>query len=93
MTDGEENASKRFKLDDVTKMIKHQTDVFGWQFYFFGATEKAMLEGERLGIPNLIGHASSSDGFKLAYQEMSQITTQFRIEYNKEGGDTDAIEL
>lgn len=95
MTDGEENASSQFTLREISKIIRHKTEVFGWKFYFFAATEAAALEGQKLGIPkdHLVRHDNSSDGFQIAYKKMEKIASQYRIEYNKEGGTEDVIKL
>lgn len=37
ITDGFENASKEYKLEDVKEMIKHQTEVYNWHFVWLGA--------------------------------------------------------
>jgi uncharacterized protein YegL len=31
-TDGEENASKEFKLEQIKEMIQHQTNTYSWEF-------------------------------------------------------------
>jgi hypothetical protein len=37
ITDGEENASRRFNLARVQEMIKHQKEKYNWTFTFIGA--------------------------------------------------------
>lgn len=36
-TDGEENASREYTLEQVKSMITHQQDVYNWQILFLGA--------------------------------------------------------
>jgi hypothetical protein len=37
ITDGEENASKEYKLDQIKNMIQDQTKTYNWTFVFLGA--------------------------------------------------------
>lgn len=50
MTDGEENSSKQFTWDQVSGMIKHQTDVYKWEFLFLGANQDAIATAARMNI-------------------------------------------
>lgn len=49
ITDGQENASKEFKKDQIKKIIEDQTDA-GWQFTFLGADQAAFDEAVSMGI-------------------------------------------
>jgi hypothetical protein len=49
-TDGEENASTEYTAEVVADMVKHQTDMYGWAFSFFGASKDVALAGKRLNI-------------------------------------------
>jgi hypothetical protein len=51
LTDGLENASKQFKLDRLADLIKHQTDVYKWDFIFLGANQDAIRTGALMAIP------------------------------------------
>ena len=37
MTDGMENASRRYDSETVKKMIERQKEKYGWEFLFLGA--------------------------------------------------------
>ncbi len=50
LTDGEENSSTRFTWVDVAKRIKHQTEKYGWEFLFLGASEDAIATGAKMNI-------------------------------------------
>jgi hypothetical protein len=50
ITDGHENSSHEFKLDQIKQMIQHQTDVYQWQFTFLGANQDAFAEAEKMGM-------------------------------------------
>ncbi len=49
VTDGQENASKEFKREQIKKMIDDQTAA-GWQFTFLGADEASFDEAVAMGI-------------------------------------------
>ena len=50
ITDGMENASREFTAKDVKARIKHQQDVYNWDFQFLAADQDAFAAGENLGI-------------------------------------------
>lgn len=47
ITDGEENSSRVFTKDQVEEKIKHQTDVYKWQFVYVGANFEAIRAGNQ----------------------------------------------
>ena len=49
-TDGQENASSEYSYEKIQKMVKRQTEKYGWEFIFLGANIDAFSEAERLGI-------------------------------------------
>lgn len=50
LTDGEENASRRFTWADVSDRIRHQREVYGWEFLFLGANQDAIATASRMNI-------------------------------------------
>jgi len=58
ITDGEENQSQKFKLEDVRTRIKVQTEQWKWQFSYLGANVDAFDEAGKLGIS-----ADASSGY------------------------------
>jgi hypothetical protein len=52
ITDGQENSSHEFTRAQVRDMIRHQQDVYQWQFTFLGANQDAFAEAGGLGIPS-----------------------------------------
>lgn len=50
ITDGQENSSKEFTKAKIGEMIRHQTDVYKWQFTFLGANVDAFAEAGGIGI-------------------------------------------
>ncbi len=63
VTDGEENSSTKYDLEEVKSMIDHQKENYGWEFLFLGADTAAWM-GKALGT-----HTSS-------YQNTGAGTTQ-----------------
>ena len=47
ITDGEENCSRQYTKSKVEEMIKHQTDVYKWQFVYIGANLDAVKSGRQ----------------------------------------------
>lgn len=56
-TDGYENSSVQFTWRQVAAKIKHQTDVYQWDFLFLGANQDAIATAANL---NISSHNSSS---------------------------------
>ena len=50
ITDGMENASREFTSKDVKNRIKHQKDVYKWDFQFLAANQDAFAAGESMGL-------------------------------------------
>src|SRR5258708_22820381 len=50
ITDGEENQSHRFNLEQIKEKITHQREVYSWEFVFMGANIDAIGAGTSLGI-------------------------------------------
>jgi len=50
ITDGMENASHEFTAKDVKDRIKHQQDVYSWDFQFLAANQDAFATGESIGL-------------------------------------------
>jgi len=68
VTDGLENASRTYTREQVFERIRHQTDVYGWEFVYLGAKQDAIAAGAQVGID---AHFSMScaDG-EVATQEL-----------------------
>jgi hypothetical protein len=67
ITDGGENASREFTKDKINEMIKHQTEIYSWDFVFLGANQDAIETGTSLGI---------SAGNSMSYQAQAGFATQ-----------------
>lgn len=50
LTDGFENASQNFNLNDVKRRIEHQAQKYSWTFRFLAANQDAVLTGNKMGL-------------------------------------------
>lgn len=80
ITDGDENASRHFTLEDIKNKITHQENIYKWQFIFSGANIDAFSVGGSLGIKshNTVQYDPTSVGTRSAYAVMSQSLASFR---------------
>ncbi len=84
MTDGFENSSREFNAAKVGEMIKHQRDVYNWQFMFIGANQDAVLSAEAINIPAAaaLTYAANEEGTRAAYNMMAKKVGNYRISNN-----------
>lgn len=80
MTDGFENSSRDYTHAQVRDMIKHQTDVYKWQFVFLGANINSYAVGGAIGVSglNTMNYASNSASVHAAYASTSSNVRSFR---------------
>jgi len=74
ITDGMENASRKFNWVDVQQSIRHQTDQYQWQFIFLGANIDAIATATQLGISagDALDVASDNQGTVDAVESLSK---------------------
>jgi len=89
LTDGEENSSREFSLDQVKEMISHQKDKYNWEFIFLAANQDAFAGAGRLGIDRdkAFNFTADEQGTKGAFVQMNCCTTQTRSKKSKDGKD------
>ena len=80
LTDGFENASKKYNSTQVKEMISDMKENFNWEFIFLGANQDAFATSDSLGISkgNTMGFMATSDGLRGVYASMSSVTTSYR---------------
>lgn len=80
ITDGMENASRRYDYDRVKAMIRRQQERYGWEFLFLGANIDAAREAGRFGIrPECAAdYHADSRGTRVIYESLSQAVCQVR---------------
>lgn len=81
ITDGEENSSREFKLDQVASMIKRQQETYNWDFVFLGANIDAFSAGRSLGIAGgqCMGFEATSAGVGKSYAASSRAVRSKRM--------------
>ena len=50
LTDGEENSSREYKLDQIKEKVKHQETNYKWEFLFLGADIDAISAGSSISM-------------------------------------------
>lgn len=80
VTDGQENASRKFSKDKIKSMIEEQTSQWKWQFSFFGANVDAFAEAAAMGIPAVASanYLSTPSGIRGASARMAHASRSYR---------------
>ncbi len=81
ITDGEENSSHRFTIDQIKSKVEHQRDVYKWEFVFIGANIDAFHEGQSLGISaaNSVSYNATKGGTHQLYGSVSSNLRSYRL--------------
>lgn len=89
-SDGEENASREFTKAQIADKVKHQTDIYKWQFIFLGANFDAFTEGQSYGFQGgkTMQYSTSSAGITGGYASVSFLTSGMRCATDKTTLDT-----
>lgn len=79
-TDGMENASRRYRVEDVKRMIERQKERYGWEFLFLGANMDAVETAAHFGIgaDRAVTYRSDGIGTRLNYEVMGDAVGSFR---------------
>jgi hypothetical protein len=74
LTDGLENASKEYTVDRIAEMIKHQTEVYGWDFVFLGANQDAIRTAATMAIPaaSALTYVAAPEGVARVFRAASE---------------------
>ncbi len=80
ITDGQENASRKYALDEIKAMIACQKQECSWEFVFLGANIDAVETAERFGISanRAQNYHADAEGVELNFRVMSDAVTSFR---------------
>lgn len=78
-TDGEENASRRYRQRDVADLIKAQTAEGNWTFVFLGANQDAWAVAQKLNIPqgNTMSYVGDAAGTTTMFASTRQIAREY----------------
>ena len=93
-TDGMENASRRYSVQQVKEMILRQKQRYHWEFLFLGANIDAVGTAGSLGIApdRAANYHSDSQGTRLNYEAVSQAVSAVRCSAPLDEHWKDAIE-
>ncbi len=80
-TDGMENASHRYSADRVKKMIRHETEKYGWEFLFLAANIDAVETAGSLGIDadHAVDYVPDAVGSAVCYETMNLAVGNVRM--------------
>lgn len=80
LTDGEENSSHEFTMERIHDMIKHQREVYKWEFVFLGANQDAIATGTSMGVApaSALTYAASPMGVAAVFDSLAANTRQYR---------------
>jgi uncharacterized protein YegL len=74
LTDGEENASRRFTWTQVSDRIAHQREKYDWDFFFLGAGPDAIATAGKMNIGRRYssGYVADETGIEASYSAVSK---------------------
>lgn len=74
ITDGQENASRKFSVAQVGDLIVQQRDQYQWEFVFLGANQDAIATASQMGVPaaSALTYAHDGKGVMDAMQTVSE---------------------
>lgn len=80
ITDGQENASRRYSSDEVKKMIEWQKEKYGWEFLFIGANIDAVETAAAFGINRnrAVNYNADCEGTQNLYATLSEPISAMR---------------
>lgn len=81
-TDGMENSSCEYTYKRIKEMIKHQTEIYSWEFLFLGANIDAVGVAQDIGIraERAVRYNNNSAGVRMNYNIMSNTVSKIREE-------------
>lgn len=80
LTDGLENASQKYDRKQIHAMIRHQREVYSWEFLFLAANQDAITEGASIGIQaqDAVHFDATQAGAPIAFSRMSDRVAEQR---------------
>ncbi|MBR1457069.1 MAG: VWA domain-containing protein [Oscillospiraceae bacterium] len=81
MTDGMENASRRYDSDAVKRLIEHEKEKYGWEFLYLAANIDAVETAARVGIraDRAVNYNADSRGTEIAYGAVAETVCAQRM--------------
>ena len=80
ITDGEENASRKFTQKDVADRIKTQREQFNWDFAYIGANQDSWKVGSGMSYTagTTMNYDATSAGTAYAFNKLCDSTSNYR---------------
>ena len=74
ITDGYENASRKYSYEKVKSMIEHEQEKYGWEFLFIGANIDAIGAASSIGIRanRAVNYIADSEGTERVYEGVAE---------------------
>jgi len=84
ITDGQENASREYKRDQIMQMVQRKEKEGNWEFVYLGANQDAIGEAANMGIraSSSMTYASTDVGTRKAFHSVSKGMTTYRCSAN-----------
>jgi len=79
ITDGQENASKEFRRDQIVKMIKGKQEKDDWQFVFLSADLESINDAHEYGFQDssVMSYDKNVGGSRSAWSSLSRTTRDY----------------
>jgi von Willebrand factor type A domain len=80
ITDGLENASRQFNIEQIGAMIREQRDKYSWDFVFLGANQDAIKTAAAMAVPmqSAMTYATSKAGVAATMAAVSHYVGAYR---------------
>lgn len=80
ITDGAENSSREYTVNQVKAMIEEEKTKYGWEFIFLGANIDAVRTASRFGISadRAVDYVPDNTGTRLNYDAMAETVACYR---------------
>ena len=82
ITDGLENASRKYSSNEVKKMIEREKEQYGWEFLFIGANIDAVETAGNIGIgrERAVNYRADRKGTQVLYDTVSETVCAMRCD-------------
>jgi hypothetical protein len=77
VTDGQENASREFRKETISRMISER-QAAGWQFVFLSADLDAIHDAQTYGMHAAATLHYTQEGTQMAWESLSEVTRGYR---------------
>lgn len=88
ITDGHENSSKEYNLENISKMVE-RLRAKGWTFVYMGANQDAKAEAHKMNIQNSMEFAATKEGTEKMWRDYRKGNAAYyqKVQYAKMRGE------